>query len=357
MTSDKVYSRVTEEAVMTALSTVIEPELHRDLVALNMIRDLKIEGNDVQFTIMLTTPACPLKGKMENDSLAALSQIKGLGQVTVNFDSDVPKDRRISGQVGQKFRNTIAVSSGKGGVGKSTIAVNLAISLAQQGARVGLLDADILGPNIPTMMGVDTMPPVRDRKMVPAENYGVKFISMAFLVKPDQPLIWRGPMLHGAIQQLLTDVDWGELDYLLVDLPPGTGDAQLTLAQVLPLSGAIVITQPMQVAADDALRGMKTFEKLEVPIIGVIENMSGPMFGSGAGEHLATQYDVDYLGSVPMEAEVRIGGDTGDPVIIAHPDSDAAVTLNEIARKVAAKVSVLTLQKQADGIIPIQMIG
>ena len=357
MTSDKVYSRVTEEAVMTALSTVIEPELHRDLVALNMIRDLKIEGNDVQFTIMLTTPACPLKGKMENDSLAALSQIKGLGQVTVNFDSDVPKDRRISGQVGQQFRNTIAVSSGKGGVGKSTIAVNLAISLAQQGARVGLLDADILGPNIPTMMGVDTMPPVRDRKMVPAENYGVKFISMAFLVKPDQPLIWRGPMLHGAIQQLLTDVDWGELDYLLVDLPPGTGDAQLTLAQVLPLSGALVITQPMQVAADDALRGMKTFEKLEVPIIGVIENMSGPMFGSGAGELLASQYDVDYLGSVPMEAEVRIGGDTGDPVIVAHPDSDAAVTLNEIARKVAAKVSVLTLQKQADGIIPIQMIG
>lgn len=342
---------------MAALATVIEPELHRDLVSLNMIRDLDIDGSDVEFTIMLTTPACPLKGKMEQDARQALSTVEGLDKVKINFASNVPTDRRIGSQVGQQFRNTIAVSSGKGGVGKSTIAVNLAISLAQQGARVGLLDADILGPNIPTMMGVDTMPPVRNRKMVPAENYGVKFISMAFLVKPDQPLIWRGPMLHGAIQQLLTDVDWGELDYLLVDLPPGTGDAQLTLAQVLPLSGALVITQPMQVAADDALRGMKTFEKLEVPIIGVIENMSGPMFGTGAGEHLANTYNVNYLGSVPMEAEVRIGGDSGDPVVVAHPESEAAIALNEIAQKVAARVSVLTLQKQADGVIPIQMIG
>ena len=350
-------SNVTEEAVMAALSTVIEPELHRDLVSLNMIHDLTIDGGDLQFTIMLTTPACPLKEKMEQDCMAALSKIEGLGQVKINFGSNVPTDRRIGAQLGQQFRNTIAVSSGKGGVGKSTIAVNLAISLAEQGARVGLLDADILGPNIPTMMGVDTMPPVRDRKMVPAENYGVKFISMAFLVKPDQPLIWRGPMLHGAIQQLLTDVDWGELDYLLVDLPPGTGDAQLTLAQVLPLSGALVITQPMQVAADDALRGLKTFEKLDVPIIGVIENMSGPVFGTGAGEKLAHDYHVDYLGSVPMAAEVRVGGDSGDPVVVAHPESDAAVALNEIARKVAARISVLTLNKQAEGIIPIQMIG
>ena len=242
-------------------------------------------------------------------------------------------------------------------MGKSTIAVNLAISLVQQGARVGLLDADILGPNIPMMMGVDQMPPVRDRKMVPAENFGVKFISMAFLVKPDQPLIWRGPMLHSAIQQLLTDVDWGELDYLIIDLPPGTGDAQLTLAQVIPLSGALVITQPMQVAASDALRGLKTFEKLEVPIIGVIENMSGPIFGTGAGEKLAADYDTEYLGTVPMDAQVRVGGDTGQPILIAAPESEAAQALTDIARKVAARISVLTLQKQAEGVIPIQMIG
>lgn len=348
---------VTTDAVMAALSTVIEPELHRDLVSLNMIRNLKIDGNDVAFTIMLTTPACPLRGKMEGDSRAALSRVPGIGQVTVNWDSNVPSDRRIGDQIGQNFRNTIAVSSGKGGVGKTTIAVNLAISLAMEGARVGLLDADILGPNVPMMMGRDQMPPPVNRKMIPAENYGVKFISMAFLVKPDQPLIWRGPMLHSAIRQLLTDVDWGELDYLIVDLPPGTGDAQLTLAQVLPLSGAIVITQPMQVAASDALRGLKTFEKLEVPIIGIIENMSGEFFGTGAGEQLAEEYDTEYLGSIPLEAEVRKGGDSGRPIVVDHPESEAAVAIREIAKLVAARVSVLTLQVQADNIIPINMIG
>jgi len=348
---------VTEAVVMQALGTVIEPELHRDLVALNMIRNLKIDGNDVSFTIMLTTPACPLRGKMENDSRAALAQVPGVGRVTINWDANVPSDRRIGDQIGQNFRNTIAVSSGKGGVGKTTVAVNLAISLAMEGARVGLLDADILGPNVPMMMGQDKMPPPLNRKMVPAENYGVKFISMAFLVQPDQPLIWRGPMLHSAIRQLLTDVDWGDLDYLVVDLPPGTGDAQLTLAQVLPLSGAIVVTQPMQVAASDAVRGLKTFEKLDVPIIGVIENMSGEFFGTGAGEQLAKDYNTLYLGSVPLDANVRKGGDSGEPIVVAHPDSAAALALRQIARDVAARVSVLTLQVQADNIIPIQMIG
>lgn len=357
MTTTTQTNGLTEAAVMDALSTVIEPELHRDLVSLNMIRNLKIAGNDVSFTIMLTTPACPLRGKMEGDSRAALSRVPGIGKVTINWDANVPADNRIGSQIGQQFRNTIAVSSGKGGVGKTTIAVNLAISLAKEGARVGLLDADILGPNVPMMMGVEQMPPVRDGKMVPAENYGVKFISMAFLVRPDQPLIWRGPMLHSAIRQLLTDVDWGELDYLIVDLPPGTGDAQLTLAQVLPLSGALVITQPMQVAASDAVRGLKTFEKLEVPIIGVIENMSGEFFGTGAGEQLARQYDTVYLGAVPLEANVRIGGDAGQPIVVAHPDSAAAEALRTIAREVAARVSVITLQNQSDNFIPIQMIG
>ncbi len=348
---------VSEEIVMKALSTVIEPELHRDLVSLNMIRNLKLDGNDVSFTIMLTTPACPLRGKMENDARAALAGVPGIGQVAINWDANVPSDRRIGDQIGQSFRNTIAVSSGKGGVGKTTVAVNLAIALAQEGARVGLLDADILGPNVPMMMGKDQMPPPANRKMVPAENYGVKFISMAFLVKPDQPLIWRGPMLHSAIRQLLTDVDWGELDYLVVDLPPGTGDAQLTLAQVLPLSGAIVITQPMQVAAADAVRGLKTFEKLDVPIIGIIENMSGEFFGTGAGQQLSQEYDAPYLGSIPLEANVRIGGDSGQPIVVAHPDSGAALAIREIARAVAARVSVLTLQVQSDNIIPINMIG
>ena len=353
----KENNGVTEAVVMAALATVIEPELHRDLVSLNMIRDLKIDGSDVHFTIMLTTPACPLKGKMEQDSRAALSQVEGIGQVTIEWDANVPTDQRIGGQIGQQFRNTIAVSCGKGGFGKTTVAVNLAISLAQEGARVGLLDADILGPNVPMMMGVAKMPPPQNRKMIPAEAHGVKFISMAFLTKPDQPLIWRGPMLHSAIRQLLTDVNWGELDYLVVDLPPGTGDAQLTLAQVLPLSGAIIVTQPMQVAAADALRGLKMFEKLEVPIIGVVENMSGDFFGTGAGEKLAADYETEFLGTIPLDANVRVGGDTGQPLVVAYPDSPAAEAMRQIARETAARVSVLTLLNQASNVIPINMIG
>jgi ATP-binding protein involved in chromosome partitioning len=321
-----------------------------------MIRDLKVEGGDVSFTIMLTTPACPLRNVMERDARAALATVPGISNVTIKWDANVPHDRRINEQIGQNFRNTIAVSSGKGGVGKTTIAVNLAIALAQSGASVGLLDADILGPNVPMMMGLEEMPAPRNRKMIPAEKHGVRFISMAFLVKPDQPLVWRGPMLHSAIRQLLTDVDWGELDYLVVDLPPGTGDAQLTLAQVLPLSGAIVVTQPMQVAASDALRGLKMFEKLNVPIIGVVENMSGDFFGHGAGQQLATEYGAEYLGAIPLDANVRVGGDSGAPVIVAHPGSPAALALAEFSQKVAARVSVLTLANQ-NTFIPIQMIG
>ncbi len=347
---------VTEDTVRNALSTVIEPELHRDLISLNMIRDLAIDANDVSFTIMLTTPACPLRGKMERDAREALGNIPGIGKIAINWSSSVPQDRRISQQIGQNFRNSVAVSSGKGGVGKTTVAVNLAISLAQSGARVGLLDADILGPNVPMMMGLETMPPPRNRKLVPAEIYGVKFISMAFLVKPDQPLVWRGPMLHSAIQQLLTDVDWGELDYLIIDLPPGTGDAQLSLAQAIPLSGALIVTQPMQVAAADALRGLKMFEKLDVPILGIIENMSGEFFGTGAGQELAEKYRTEYLGSIPLDAKVRIGGDAGSPIVVSDPDSPAAQAFAEITPAVAARVSVVTLANQSN-IIPIQMIG
>lgn len=352
----KESNGVTEESVRQALSTVIEPELHRDLVSLNMIRDLQLDGNDVTFTIMLTTPACPLRGKMEGDARAALAQVEGIGEVKINWDANVPEDRRINQQIGQQFRNTIAVSSGKGGVGKSTVAVNLAISLDKEGARVGLLDADILGPNIPMMMGVEKMPPPRERKMVPAEAFGVRFISTGFLVKADQPLVWRGPMLHSAIRQLLTDVDWGELDYLVIDLPPGTGDAQLSLAQAIPLSGAIIVTQPMQVAAADALRGLKMFEKLDVPIIGIVENMSGEFFGEGAGAELAAKYETAFLGSIPLDADVRKGGDQGQPIVACFPDSPAAEAYRDITRKVAARVSVLTLSSK-DNLIPIQMIN
>jgi ATP-binding protein involved in chromosome partitioning len=293
---------------------------------------------------------------MEHDSRAALAQLENIGRVTINWDAQVPNDRRISQQIGQNFRSTIAVSSGKGGVGKTTVAVNLAISLAQTGAIVGLLDADILGPNVPMMMGVEKMPPPKDRKMVPAENFGVKFISTAFLTSPDQPLVWRGPMLHSAIRQLLTDVAWGDLDYLIIDLPPGTGDAQLSLAQAIPLSGAVVVTQPMQVALSDALRGLKMFEKLDVPIIGIVENMSGEFFGSGGGKALAEKYAVEFLGTIPLDAKVRVGGDSGQPIVIADPNSPAAKAFKEIAPAIAARVSVLNLANQSN-LIPIQMIG
>ena len=348
--------KISEQAVMDALATVIEPELHRDLVSLNMVRELKIDGGHVRFTIMLTTPACPLKGKMEGDCRQALASVAGIEQITVDWDANVPQNKQISDQLGMQFGHAIAVASGKGGVGKSTVSVNLAISLAQAGASVGLLDADILGPNIPMMMGEPKMPPPQNRKLIPAEMYGVKFISMAFLSDPNKPMIWRGPMLHSAIRQLLVDVKWGELDYLIVDLPPGTGDAQLSLAQTLPLSGAVIVTQPMAVAASDALRGLKTFEQLNVPILGVVENMSGEFFGTGAGELLAQQNDTEYFGTVPMDANVRRGGDEGSPIVVAFPNAPAAIAFGEVSKKIAARISVMTLMNDTS-FIPIEMIG
>lgn len=349
-------TKLTVEQVKQALSTVMEPELHKDLISLNMVRDIVIKDRNINFTIVLTTPACPLKGMMEKDARLALGKLPNIGEITIDWDSNVPTDRRINQQIGTNFKNTIAVSSGKGGVGKTTVAVNIAIHLSNSGARVGLLDADILGPNVPMMMGIEKMPPPRNRKMIPAKIHGVKLMSMAFLVAADQPLVWRGPMLHSAIRQLLTDVDWGELDYLIIDLPPGTGDAQLSLAQAIPLTGAIVVTQPMQVAAADALRGLKMFEKLDVPIIGIVENMSGNFFGTGAGEQLATSESVPYLGSIPLDAEIRIGGDIGKPIVVVDAKRPSAKAIAEIAENVAARVSVLTLANQSN-MIPIQMIG
>ena len=247
--------KISEDAVLAALGKVQEPELHKDLVTLNMIRDLQISGEEVSFTIMLTTPACPLKTKIEGEARQAVMGVAGVGAVKIKMDANVPSDGRARGLLQLPIRNAIAVASGKGGVGKSTVAVNIAVVLAQSGARVGLLDADIYGPNIPTMMGVEHLPSPEDGKLMPAEAYGVKMMSIGFLVKPDQPLIWRGPMLHSAIRQFLTDVAWGELDYLIVDLPPGTGDAALSLAQSLPLSGGVIVTLPQQVSLEDARRG------------------------------------------------------------------------------------------------------
>ena len=344
-------AKITREAVLAALSKVQEPELHQDLVSLGMVRDLKIEGDAVSFSVMLTTPACPLRGRIEKESREAV-QALGASKVNVKLDSDVPNDGRMRGLVNAPMRNAIAVASGKGGVGKSTVAVNLAVALAQSGARVGLLDADIYGPNIPTMMGAPNMPNPVDGKLIPAESYGVKLMSMGYLVKPGQPLIWRGPMLNSAIRQFLSDVEWGELDYLIIDLPPGTGDAPLSLAQALPLSGVVIVTMPQAVSLEDASRGLEMFRTLDVPILGVIENMSYltlpdgskmDVFGQGGGEAMAKHYDVPFLGGIPLNPNVRIGGDSGKPIIITDPESDAAKALKSLAEAVAARISVSAL--------------
>jgi ATP-binding protein involved in chromosome partitioning len=337
---------ISAEAILAALSKVQEPELHKDLVTLHMIRDLEIKGGTVNFTIVLTTPACPLRTRIEQEAKQAVLAIPGVETVNVKMDASVPNDGRMRGLLNMPIRNAIAVASGKGGVGKSTVAVNLAVALAQSGARVGLMDADIYGPNIPTMMGVKQIPGTNGEKLIPAEAFGVKLMSMGFLVKPGQPLIWRGPMLNSAIRQFLSDVEWGELDYLVIDLPPGTGDAPLSLAQILPLSGVLIVTLPQAVSLEDASRVLEMFRILEVPILGVIENMRGEFFGQGGGEDLARIAKVPFLGAVPMESPVRLGGDTGQPVIISKPDSDAAKALKAIAEQVAARISVTALEQK-----------
>jgi ATP-binding protein involved in chromosome partitioning len=354
---------ITKEAILAALGKVQEPELHQDLVTLNMIRTLEIDGDKVSFTVMLTTPACPLRGRIDKEVREAVMAVNGVKTIEIKMDSDVPNDGRMRGLVNMPIRNAIAVGSGKGGVGKSTVSVNIAVALAQSGARIGLMDADIYGPNTPTMLGVDKLPPPNGQKLIPAEVYGIKMISMGLLVKPGQPLIWRGPMLNSAIRQFLSDVEWGELDYLIIDLPPGTGDAALSLAQALPLSGAVVVTLPQLVSLEDASRGLNMFKQLEVPILGVVENMSYldlpdgtrmDIFGSGGGESLAKATDTTFLGKIPIDQNVRIGGDTGKPIVVSHPESAVAKSIQEISQKIAAKVSVAAMT--ANNALPINIV-
>ncbi len=336
-------NEVTQEAVMAALGKVQEPELHNDLVSLNMIRDLTISGGDVGFTIVLTTPACPLRGQIEREASESVQAIPGVEQVAVRFTADVRTDMRIIGKLNIPVKNIIAVASGKGGVGKSTVATNLAVSLALDGAKVGVLDADIYGPNIPIMFGLSGRPRIDNEKMIPFERYGVEVISMGFLMPDGEAVVWRGPMLHKAIQQLFTDVRWSPLDYLIVDLPPGTGDAQISLAQSVPLTGGIIVTSPQAVAVADAMRGATAFQRMEVPILGVVENMAGEIFGSGGGQEAAKKLRVDFLARIPLDARVRAGGDSGDPIVIAAPDSAVAREFRNFARVVAAKISVMVL--------------
>ena len=340
----KEKNSISQEDILRALSTVQEPELHNDLVTLNMIKEITINGGEVGFTIMLTTPACPLRSVMERESIAAVtSMVPGVTSVTVRFDAQVRSDHRISGKLNIPVKNIIAVASGKGGVGKSTVSTNLAVSLALEGATVGVLDADIYGPNIPMMFGLAGKPKIENGKMVPLVAYGVEVISMGFLMPEGEAVVWRGPMLHKAIQQLFTDVRWSELDYLIVDLPPGTGDAQLSLAQSVPLTGGIIVTTPQAVSVSDAHRGATAFKRLEVPIIGVVENMAGEIFGTGGGWKASELIGAEFLGSVELDSRVREGGDSGEPIVIAAPESAAAKSMRALARKVAARVSVMVM--------------
>lgn len=344
------------DQVMRALGTVIEPELHKDLVTLNMIRDLKIDQDVARFTIVLTTPACPLKDVIHSATRNAVVKVPGIREIDVTWDANVPSSKRVHGRLDTNMRNIIAVGSGKGGVGKTSVSVNLAVSLAKEGARVGLMDADILTPNVPMMMGLmHGRPKVSENKMIPFEVHGVKAISMGFLTDPDKALILRGPILHSAIRQFFQDVIWGELDYMIVDLPPGTGDAPLSLAQSVPLTGAVIVSQPQDVAVGDALRSISMFQELNVPILGVVENMAGDLFGTGGGEKLSRQRNVPFLGRIPLDVEVRKGGDYGRPVVNGAPDTEAAQAFRQLARDLAARISVL--QYETADVIPLNIVG
>ena len=390
---------ITQAAVLEALSTVMDPELGTDLVSANMIRNIRIDGGDVTFSLILTTSACPLKKELEEGAANAVSSINGVTGVTVEVGAEVPQAKSHSQGHGHEgaggcgggheeghdhghehshegeggggcgsgggaslppkeeipgVKNTIAVASGKGGVGKSTVSVNLALALAKEGARVGLLDADLYGPSIPLMMGIhEPLKASEDERIVPLNSYGIKLVSVGFMIDEETPLIWRGPLIMQLVKQFLLEVNWGKLDYLVIDLPPGTGDTQLTLVQTIPLSGAVIVTTPQDVALIDARRAIKMFNEVKVPILGIVENMSyftcphcnekTEIFSSGGGEKTSERYNVPLIGKIPLDPIIREGGDAGKPVVEAEPDSEHTKDFVKISQKVASSLSVLAL--------------
>src|SRR6476620_3784457 len=343
---------LSESAIREALRAVQEPELGRDIVSLDMVKDVEIgAAGDVALTIQLTTPACPLKDEIEDNVRSTLT---GLGATAVDVTWKAMVRRAQPSQpesLVPGVKNIIAVASGKGGVGKSTVSVNLAVALAMDGASVGILDADITGPNVPLMMGIEGAPAATpDGKIRPLERFGVKVISIQFFVPEGQPIVWRGPLVGGAIQQFLRDVDWGELDYLVIDLPPGTSDAQLTLAQAVPISGAVMVTTPQDVALLDVEKALAMFRRMSVPILGLVENMTAfacphcgevtEIFGRGGGERFCQEHQIDFLGGVPLDITVRQGGDVGVPAAAQREPGPAARALTAVAGAVAARMSV-----------------
>ncbi len=344
-----------ETAVFDALRNVQEPELGRDIVTLNMVKDVEISDSNVSLKIELTTPACPLKDEIERNVHSALGAA-GANEVTITWGAMVRRAQPAQAQqLLPGVKNIIAVASGKGGVGKSTVSANLAVALAMEGASVGLLDADITGPNIPLMLGIEGAPVASpEGKITPLERYGVKVISIQFFVPEGQPIVWRGPLVGGAIQQFLRDVDWGELDYLVIDLPPGTSDAQLTLAQAVPISGALLVTTPQDVAVLDVAKALAMFRRMSVPVMGIVENMSEficphcgeatEIFGRGGGERFAQRNELEYFGGIPLDIRIRQGGDAGVPAVAQREPGPAADVMRSLARTVAARMSVRAAQ-------------
>jgi len=335
--------------VMEVLQSVMDPELGRDIVSLNMIRGIHIDSGEVTVDVMLTTPACPLRNQIQADIEYALLTNLQFKNVNVNFLYKNAVQNQVPGKVPLSVKNLIAIGSGKGGVGKSTVAVNLAVTLAQKGFSVGLLDADIYGPNVPTMLGIMRPPETKNGRIIPAEAYGVKVISVGMFIESGRPLVWRGPMLHSAVHQLLADVEWGVLDYLLVDLPPGTGDVQISLVQIASVDGAVIVTLPQKLSTDDANRGIAMFRSLNVPVTGIVENMGlmvlpdgskYDLFGEGGGKVLADMTGVPYLGSIPIDRDIRTGGDLGLPVTITNPGSPAAIAFQDIAVRLHKQLHV-----------------
>jgi ATP-binding protein involved in chromosome partitioning len=347
---------LTETAIIDALRSVQEPELGRDIVTLDMVKDVVIDGSDVSLRIQLTTPACPLKDEIEANIHSTLREL-GAASVDLTWSAMVRRANPVQSEnLIPGVRNLIAVASGKGGVGKSSVSVNLATALALEGASVGLLDADITGPNVPLMMGIDGAPAASPGgKIQPLERYGVKVISIQFFVPEGQPIVWRGPLVGGAISQFLRDVDWGDLDYLIVDMPPGTSDAQLTLAQTVPISGALLVTTPQDVALSDVEKALAMFRRLSVPIVGIVENMSAfvcphcgeatEVFGRGGGQRFAQRHEIHYFGGIPLDVKVRQGSDAGIPAVAQREPGPAALVLRDLARQVAARMSVRAAQE------------
>jgi ATP-binding protein involved in chromosome partitioning len=348
---------VDQASVLEALKVVRDPDLNRDIVALGFVKDLRLEGGRVAFTIELTTPACPVKDQMRDQARAAVMQISGVTAVDVQMGARVREavDPAAGRAAVPGVKNIIAVGAGKGGVGKTTVAVNIALALSQCGSRVGIIDGDIYGPNVPMMLGLKTELTTDGEKIVPAEKFGMQVISMAFLTGDDAPIIWRGPMLHGALQQFFREVRWGNLDYLVIDLPPGTGDVVLSLSQTVSVAGAIVVTTPQQVSLADSRRALAMYKKLNIPTLGIVENMSyfvcpgcaheSDIFGHGGGERMAEDLGVPFLGRVPLYQPIREGSDKGVPLLVGDPDSPAARAFVEVAERAAAQVSIASYSK------------